>query len=170
MLSLQDEADLRSEAAEILFAHYLRGNRELIEATRANDSEAIAEQISRSVNAAARIIRKRSLRRHAIEKRRRQMIADALESGPALNSPGPAEGMGLPADARMNLAKAALKAAVAEGVLSKDTAAITRRVLDGAHASELARERGVSRATISELLKRAASAVGKIIQRKEPQQ
>lgn len=153
----------------MLFAHYLRGNTQLIEATRANDSEAIAEQIARSVNAAARIIRKRCLRRHVVEMRRREIIAESLESGQPLNSPGRNDGMGLPQQARMNLAKAALKVAVAEGTMSRDTAAITRRVLDGAYASELARERGVSRAAISERLKRAASVVGKIIQRKEPQ-
>jgi hypothetical protein len=156
------EADIRQNAAELLFAKFLAGNRRLIAATAAGEIEVIADQIDRSVFTALRYSQRKQRKLIARETQRRIMLEEAALTGmlpqPSASQPG------LPKEAKMKLALAGLRLALKYGKISAKNAAIAEDVLlHSTSQAQIANAAEVSRSAISQRLKHTAAAVRTII-------
>jgi hypothetical protein len=156
------EADVRQGSAELLFSSFLGGNAQLARATARRDLRRIAMEIKNSTYAAAKFGRGRCRQLRAKDAERCKLLAQAVAEGTFIEASP--DGFGLPQEARLNLALAALAVAVQRGTIAKTSADMTSAFLTGEKLQEeIAGEQRVSAAAVSQRIKRTAEKVREII-------
>lgn len=157
------EEDVRQAAAELLFGRLILGNGDLLAATAQQDTNEIGRQILRSILAAGKFARDRHRQHMGREAQRRERLAQAVDQGEPIIAE--ANEVGMPLKAKADLALAGLGIAVAKGLLNDANAELVHSILTKTKSqSQLAREHGISRASVCQRLRRTAQTLRRVIE------
>lgn len=155
--------DVRQAAAELLFGRLILGNGDLLAATAEQDYAEIGRQILRSILAAGKFAWARHRQHLGREAQRRERLAQAADQGEPIIAE--ANALGMPLKAKADLALAGLGVAVSRGLLNKANAELVRSILkDRKSQSQIAREHGISRASVCQRLRRTALTLRRVIE------
>lgn len=162
------EADIRQETNLLLLGKYLRGNPQLLEATRNEDWFEIGNQLERSISAALNVVIWRM--RHALvqeAERRREFAAEAYWMRGMQNGE-PFAGRSIwifPIAIQIEIALGMLNSAVNTKRLSPSAAAIVAMMLEERMTqSEVARRLQISRSAVHQRLQPVCAYLRKTVE------
>ena len=147
------EEEVRQQAAIALFERYLAGNLQLARATRSGDLDEIENQITRSINAATKIVQMRLTRELGDEKKRWASLAEDDRRWGRIPHASSRTLHSLPYHALRELALSALREAAEQSRISPQNAALAMTLIkDGVTQAEMARRLKISRSAVNQRL------------------
>ncbi len=157
------EEDIRQNTAIELLHRFFAGNQRLAKATSEGNRVAVANELDRSMSLMQRFIRHRLIKQKCAE---RKMLEEFAEDLPRRTHVRPRGSFWqLPYPARHTLTLRMLQIAIEERQITKNAGSLAIEMLTKQMSqSEIARERGVSRAAVNQSLKSIRGKMVKMTQ------
>jgi hypothetical protein len=159
-------ADIRQQACLRLLGHHLTGNAGLLQATKTGNENEIDKQLRISIASAVRFERMEATRKAGREATRRRELTE--ENGGTCRHPAGRSFWELPYELQRQLVLAALRTAVAQGLVTRPNASVvTRMIEENLTEAEVSRALGVSRQAINQQVLKVRKHLPKLLASQE---